>query len=308
MVHDGVVLQQFVVDNTNGKDAFEFVCGFVSGHKIQDLDFVDDPHPFNDSNKNYWYTSGPHGYGLVSLNPMDKTNVDNKTFKHMPDGVASVITVFMDGRAVNMDGRAVKMDARRTSHHGEWRKVGAGDTFQLVVAYKLVSTSNLADMCWKDFIISAEAADINRLLNEETKRFNTGSTICDLGLTLFDTKEMEKFHTAASESSGTTGTTAQEHQTKWHGSITPPTSIPEGPKADLKPYLAYLASRHLEYILSACAVPFCVRKNVDGTESLYPFTDKRDAGRKDELKYQDLPFVALTCGDMSGHRVVTSTS
>lgn len=301
MVHDGVVLQQFVVDNTKGQDAFEFVCGFVSGHKIQDLDFVDHPHPFNDSDESYWHTSGPHGYGLLSLNPMGKTNDDTKTFKHMPHGVASLITVFMDGRAV-------KMDASRTSHNDEWRQVGAGDTFQLVVAYKLVSISNLADMSWKDFIISAEAADINHFLKEETKRFNAGSTICDLGLTLFSTNDVEKILTTASESSETVRTTAQQHQTKWLGSITLPKGIPAGPEADLKPYLGYLASRHLEYILSACAVTFCVRKNVDGTESLYPFTDKRDGGRKDELKYQDLPFVALTCGDMSGHRVVTSTS
>ncbi|KAK7724596.1 hypothetical protein SLS63_008576 [Diaporthe eres] len=219
----------------------------------------------------------------------------------MPRGVASVITVFVDGRAV-------KMDAGRTSHHSEWREVRAGETFQLVVAYKLVSISNLVGMSWKDFIISAEAADINHFLNKEANRFKTESTICDLGLTSVDTKEVEMIPTAASESSGTTGTTAQEHQTKWHGSIALPNSIPEDSGADLKPYLEYLAWRHLEYILSACTVPFCVGKNVEGREYLYPFTDKQDGGRKEEFKYQDLPYVALTCGDMSGHRVVTSTS
>lgn len=301
MVHDGVVLQQFVVDNSKGKDPFEFVCGFVSGHKIQDLDFVDHPNPFNGTDENYWHTSGPHGYGLVSLNPVDKTNEGTKTFKDMPHSVASVITVFVDGRAV-------KMDAGRTSHHSDWRKVGAGETFQLVVAYKLISISNLADMSWKDFIISAEAADINHLLNEEAKRFNNGSAIWNLGLTLVDTKGVEMILTAGSESSGTTGTTAQGHQLKWHGSIIPPNGIPEGPGADLKPYLEYLAWRHLEFILSACAVPFCVGKDVLGREFVYPFQNKENGGRKEEPKYQDLPFVALTCGDISGHRIVTSTS
>lgn len=301
MVHDGVVLQQFIVDNTEGNYAFDFVCGFASGHKIQDLDFVDHPHSFNDSDRNYWHTSGPHGYGLVSFNTMDKTNEDTKTFKHMPQGVASVITVFVDGRAV-------EMDPGRTSHHSMPREVEAGETFQLVVAYKLVSISNLADMSWEDFIIPADAADIDRLLNEENKLFITGSTICDLGLTLFDAKEVENILTAASESSGTTGTTAQEHQTKWNGIITPPNGIPAGPEADLKPYLEYLAWRHLEYILSACAMPFYVGKKVEGRGFLHPFRDKQDGRRENEIKYQDMPFVALTCGDMSGHRVVTSTS
>ncbi|KAI3399105.1 hypothetical protein diail_7684 [Diaporthe ilicicola] len=293
MVHGGVVLQQFVVDNTEGDDTFEFVGGFVSGHKIRHLDFVESPSTFNDSDKEYRRTSGPHGYGLISFSSMSETDENTENLNSKPRGVASVITVFIDGLAV-------ETDSTKTGHCDEDRTLEAGETFEIIIAYKLVSISDTTT--WEDFIISADAANINHLLREDTEKFNINRAICDLGVTLIDPEEIKELLAATQ---GTIATRAQGAQIEGEGILFRPQGALEEKAANPKAHLEYLAWRHLEYILSVCAMPFCVRKNERGSDDLIRFTGGWDGNLEDD---QNMPFVALTCGDMSGHRIVTSTS
>lgn len=62
----------------------------------------------------------------------------------------------------------------------------------------------------------------------------------------------------------------------------------------------YLAWRHLEHILSNCAIP-CSAQEYDDS-----FCPTPPESEKDQEKGEVI--IALTCGDMSGHRVCTSAS
>lgn len=61
--------------------------------------------------------------------------------------------------------------------------------------------------------------------------------------------------------------------------------------------IEYLTWRHLEHILSVCAMPIASLPN-----------SVRAQKQNEELKGEGVDMVALTCGDMSGHRVCTSAS
>lgn len=76
-----------------------------------------------------------------------------------------------------------------------------------------------------------------------------------------------------------------------------------------KSHIEFLAWRHLEHILSVCAVPVLPTALIEDRstqEEAQSFVSQRASGEQ-EPKSDDV-LIALTCGDMSGHRVCTSAS
>lgn len=300
MVHDGVVLQQLLVDNTKGCEAFEFEYGFVSGHKIRDLDFVDSAKRFNEKDNDTDYKhrseSGPNGFGLISFNSMDEEDENTPSSDHKTRGVASVIAVFIEGKAVQTKGE-------EKSHCEDSKTLEPGKTFEMVVAYKLIPISHTTSTPpnWEDFVISADVADIKHWLSEDDKKFNPSAAVSDLKLTLLNPEEFKESPSATSDMSGTT---AKGISNEGKDSISAQTDTVQDTGPGLMADLEYLAWRHLEYILSVCAIPFRVQKDTGGNDLLERFNGRLEQ----EIEFQNMPFVALTCGDMAGHRVVTSTS
>ncbi|KAL1848508.1 hypothetical protein Daus18300_013609 [Diaporthe australafricana] len=76
-----------------------------------------------------------------------------------------------------------------------------------------------------------------------------------------------------------------------------------------KSHIEYLAWRHLEHILSVCTVPVLPTALIeDGSTRVETHSSaSQRASGKEEPKSEDV-FIALTCGDMSGHRIGTSAS
>lgn len=71
-------------------------------------------------------------------------------------------------------------------------------------------------------------------------------------------------------------------------------------KESSRSHIEYLAWRHLEHILSNCAIP-CSAHGNDDSLCPTPPSSEQDQERGKVI-------IALTCGDMSGHRVCTSAS
>lgn len=164
--------------------------------------------------------------------------------------VMAVIDVFVDGRRTKIP---------QDKGLPNFNPLGKDCTREIVVAYRL---SLLPDQpTWRDFIIPATKANVEKLLWDEIE--SQGRTCMNLNV----------LHKPL------LGVKTQDHDG---------TSEPEvlGQHHKQLLMIQYLAARHLEHILSACAIPFPTPENPHpGPES-----------------------VALTCGDISGHRICTSAS
>lgn len=74
-------------------------------------------------------------------------------------------------------------------------------------------------------------------------------------------------------------------------------------------HIEYVAWIHLEYVLSVCAVPVLTPTLVEDCSSQDRdfHSVSQTTPWEDKAEEDDTP-VALTCGDMSGHRICTSAS
>lgn len=124
-------------------------------------------------------------------------------------------------------------------------------------------------------MITAEQSDVSKFLREELDATRSGGWF-DNNIALIH-PTMEK----ASETSGQKRRGSTEQTIPGGRSITESTSKES---AEALQKIEYLAWRHLEHILSVCAIPLST------------------------LDSKETPLVALTCGDMSGHRICTSAS
>lgn len=89
-------------------------------------------------------------------------------------------------------------------------------------------------------------------------------------------------------------------------------SLPSGtlkPGSSPKSHIEYFAWRHLEHILSVCAVPILLPKLIEDHSTQQPGHSRGSppASWEAEAKTDDA-LVALTCGDMSGHLIGASAS
>lgn len=123
-----------------------------------------------------------------------------------------------------------------------------------------------------------------------------------------DTGSREDSLLDQADQSANTRDGAQKHR----GSKSAGFSLPSGtPTQDSSPrsQIEYVAWRHLEYILSVCAIPVLspsLLKDHSNQWSSHPCAS-HPLSWEEEIKEDDTP-IALTCGDISGHRVCTSAS
>lgn len=328
MIHEGVVLQQFTLENTSNEPIELGPFEMDPTVLIRDLDFVDGHYPFNeamDNEEGYSYRLGPNGYGHICVHTLPGHEKDCKDGpKCQEHAVASVTTTFVNGRAIKFDSRNQRSCSFLKGHKLGNSKSGTNKV-EIVVARKLILLPKHA-IDWRNFVISAEASDINHWLREEIRnswRKDESLTSCFERLPMTTTKGINT-GSARDEK-------ASEEKTSLHFAFVPsflalvradgndadaevtglsaPTDSRSFPMPAGKPHsgsdwnparhLEYLAWRHLEHVLSVCAMPLRVPGliEVDGS-----------GVKLGARKASTIPEVALTCGDISGHRINTSAS
>lgn len=251
--------------------------------------------------------------------------------------VACVMALYCRGKAVQMHPGSTELSDMQIGAKGS-----DSDVLEIVVAYRLVVLPD-TKVHWKNFLVTAEQADVSRILRDETVRLwgegeDACTPLCELGLSLIDpektTKKPSEPEDAESSNVGGGGGAATGDASKTADVSTDTASAPAAPgleesqdgidgpghaqtpsaEADPDPkpafglprglpgtsspkyHIEYMAWRHLEHILSVCAIP------------LVPCTLFNDDGDSNPGGSGDGDIIALTCGDMAGHRICTSAS
>ncbi|KAG6357291.1 hypothetical protein INS49_015169 [Diaporthe citri] len=112
---------------------------------------------------------------------------------HITGSVAAIINLFTNGKAGKIYGKGGlwhehALEASRSGPDGM-----VHGNLEIVVAYKLIPLPD-GEVDWRNFLVPARDADVNRILREETEHLwenSTGiSSLCSLGLTFLEPVEM----------------------------------------------------------------------------------------------------------------------
>jgi hypothetical protein len=302
MVHNGVVLQQFTLKNIADTPIDIGPFAVRSGVYIRDLDFLNDDDSFNEKQKvdetKFYDGLGPMGHGHVYMHmlPYHGADCGHTCTQH---AVASVNTIFVNGSAVDFESQDGD-----TSTFVETFHVSSNETVEIVLARKLLVVPQ-GQSYWRNFIIGAKDGNINQWLWDE-RASGMGddlTTRCLAKLPAIIKPDRIKMMTARDDaiSDGANEKNAESNSAevatnKSTGSYPKPSGSSSSEK-DWNPndHLQYFAWRHLEHILSVCAMPLSKPGLIKVSDVKIPDQDTSTP-------------IALTCGDISGHRINTSAS
>lgn len=271
-----------------------------------------------------------------------KAEDSQETATHTNDShaVACVRTLFVNGKAIMTRGSSGSHTFTLAGKGPESTDL-YGAPSELVVAYKMILLPK-GPIHWNNFLVSAHEADVNTILRDEMRRLwgaSETASLFSLGFSLGDdTPDLQAERSKVSKTWGTKNSpnnqkaqeqreneanidfeASNEHATTMMGYGNPrpaqeveisslakreTTKSPVGTpnKTSPKDHVEYLLWRHLEHILSVCAVPL-------SAPALFKEAGKSssDPPGSPRLVAKGMP-VALTCGDMAGHRICTSAS
>lgn len=320
VVREVVVLQQFTLENINDQPVDVGPFEIESTLLIRDLDFLDPRYGFNEASKDnkdeYSYRLGPDGYGHICVRRLPGHVKRCKDPMCEAHAVASVTTTFVNGKAIRFNSQDLRASKFLKRHKLGGCESGA-NRVEIVVARKLILLPNRS-IDWRNFIIPAVDSDINHWLMEETRKFWAGneslhSCFTRLPMTMSrdvntgvargnDVAEGTVENIASLESGQHVLNAKAEVPSKRTDSRS--SSMPAGKSgsgSDWNPtkHFEYFAWRHLEHVLSVCAIPLWAPTLIEVGDSGVTLPDR---GTSISTK------VALTCGDISGHRINTSAS
>ena len=224
-----------------------------------------------------------------------------------PYAVACVITVYINGKAIK-----TQEDGRLGCHVLTGKNDNSGShTLEVVIAYKLLLLQK-PKSDWRNFVISAKDANINHWLQKEREDLwsedDNVTHLCAIGLSKISIQESRSGVAVGGKqdtpnSSREVFGDIQNTDTRDYlpKGVLPNDFLTNQAQSDSKlqtpeNHLEYFAWRHLEYILSVCAMPLSIPSLI-GEER-----------RSSSGPPQGSDIIALTCGDMSGHRVSTPAS
>lgn len=253
--------------------------------------------------------------------------------------VASVITIFVNGKAIQTQ-RNFRSQTFTLAGKGAESVNSHDTTLEVVVAYKMILLPD-APVDWRNFLVPAQKAQVNVILQKETDclwETAESSSLLSIGLSLMDVNsDLRNMASKASNTKSTNDSSNKridrglkdnnpnpgsaapnenetttksggnpERSQNWEtpsASKTKTTEFPIGTpgKASSRNHIEYLVWRHLEHILSVCAVPLSIPVLFEGPRS--PHSSPAELPKF----AVDAP-VALTCGDIAGHRICTSAS
>lgn len=374
LVHEGALLQQLVLENS-GEQSVNLKYRFTKRILVRDLDYLERDYPFNWFPHNYSRITGPNGYGHVCVHKLSRNARNNARAAGASAEKDTKLSLNLDGRIKNpcsvaiivnlfVNGRAAIMGDEDTWHEhtvpGRLSVSGGttSGTFEITVVYKMILIPD-EQVDWRNFLVSAQDADVSKILRRETERLWESAgirSLCSLGLSCVDPtgaaspspkdadakydgldnaktggektsgghshakSDPPEANWAVSEGSETTvlaknadsnmnipSTAQHDSSSEYMGDFLPsgilkPGSLPRS-------HLEYFAWRHLEHVLSVCAVPTLLPKIFEDHLTQQPGHDwgSPPASWKEEAMADDT-LVALTCGDMSGHLICASAS
>ncbi|KAK1963129.1 hypothetical protein LY78DRAFT_642002 [Colletotrichum sublineola] len=307
MVRNKTVLQQCLVTNT-GTEELTVPCHFGRGLHIRDLDYLDSSYGFNENWTDQISTRGPNGYGWILVHPLPNEEVS----KEAPEGnTTSVVSASAAGSVRRLSSRPatgdienkppdLPSDARDSqTQTGEadaiavvvsvfvngkaiqWRATDLDNTDIILLEEPLKGGGTLEVVTaykmvhlsksragWKEFLLWPAVTDVSNHLASEP-------------FTPFHPSEHVD-HVECTDATHSEGLVSQLMGSSSLAVRRRPENLPTDSSIN---HIDFVVRRNLEHILSVCAVP--VEGSLLGGETLR---------------------VALTCGDMSGHRVCSSAS
>lgn len=329
-IHDKVVLQRCVLNN-RGPNNLKVDLAFCKRMKIRDLDHLtnDFDSEYFQSEKDYDMRPGPKGYSWTCVrkfreasraagqtaddivvgqgqqgqpeSPSDGGQRE-RIKKVKPYGAAVVVAMMINGNVETFEGGT---DPQRWTH---FLKSGAGSkedgggphVMEVTTAYKMILIGT-EQSGWDQMVITAEEMNIDYFLRNE---------LASLSISLFtavkedqaEKKDTREGHPPRSSTNNLKMGRSQDAHKEGDEMYTPlpslefPRGVPVNSSA--KRHIEFMVWRNLEHILSVCAVPITVS-----------LAETKEEDTKElNLDWDKIEPIALTCGDMSGHRVCTSAS
>lgn len=297
LVHNNVLLHQLVLEN-EGQEPIKSIAiqpGLTDDIQVRDQNHLELGSACGCDTCTHETTfPAPLNYGRVTIHALrnpgrlepreqPRDNEDTWSVKNA-QSVAAVVALFVNGSGVQL-----AVDNLPLTYDIDGATTDRPGTLEFTMAYKLIVIPEHNTMGWKEFLFDAQRIDVNKLLWLETEKLwghshQTSTSLLDLGLSKVclghtsNAREPTCKEATSSGPSNDKANSARESPTESTG----PDELAE-----------YLVWRHLEFILSVCAIPIKPPRlwtKAEGTSA---------AGD---------PPIALTCGDMSGHRVCTSAS
>lgn len=321
IVRDGTVFQQCILESRGDEDV-DLELAFCKGMSIWDLDHVTNELHHNMTTSRYQNAGpGPGGYGWVHVNQLHEwqaASADSRDAGHgntsdsslgggnrkdKPNyGVALVVSMAVDGEMMRFSPEQSPHVWKQTLKARSGDPTSKTQKVEIVTAYKLVLLANpLSD--WKNFVSPLKEMNTNAFLMDARRASQFRTSI---------TRISEKDEESYSDDDRNSGTLKSE---EGKGEMDIPRD--EAAAADSEPqdgrrspavhpqpgqekpspamdHIEFLVRRNLEHILGVCAIPV----DVPGPNAGGPVWES----------LCDVQPIALTCGDMSGHRVCTASS
>lgn len=300
MVKDGVVIQQSLITNTSNEDV-EFEHQFDDRILIRELDFVDDAHSFNkDGKKEHAGAAGPNEYGWVLVHRMsDSTEQSEKN-----ESGESSSTWYKTPAVKRSEVKDGKEDETVIGDSDNRMNEKNADKVVVVSEDEVSSSEHRQDVSFRPeavglvvgFFVNGEAKKRDEILRGESYSIKPKETLAIVDgykLVLLTSKVSDWKPLVLSAVDVDIDRFLAEEGASYR-------VIPTVLHNDQQ--MNYALRRNLEHILSVCTIPI---------QSGYVWDyDDTKTGDNDRTKTRepDERAVALTCGDMSGHRVVHSAS
>lgn len=322
IVRNRTVFQQCILEN-RGKTDVDIELSFCKGISISDLDHVTDDYEFNTVRSDDQNAGpGPGGFGWVHVNRFpevslgartdsqhstheikSKSNHDNQNKKEEQNhGVALVVSMAVNGEVVRFNPGQAPDIWKQTLKAKSSTPGSRSQKLEIVTAYKLVLlASPLSD--WKTFVVPLKEMSPSKFLREAEAipAFRTSITRISGNVDLTHTYDNQRSDTLEEGQAGLVdvsqdGTSAAVSKPQTEPSPAVDHGVTIVNTSRTMDHIEFTARRNLEHILGVCAIPVAVSVSEENAEgSVWE-------------KVRDVQPIALTCGDMSGHRICTSST
>lgn len=320
IVRNRTVFQQCILENLGETDV-DLVLAFCKGMSIRDLDHVTDDYEYNKTTPDDQNAGlGPGGFGWVHVNrfsegsPSARSDFQQSSRKRKSSrsrstrserdqanhGVALVVSMAVDGKMIRFNqGQSPHMWTQILKARS--RTPGStSQKLEIVTAYKLVLLDNpLSD--WKTFVVPLKKMNPSRFLKEAIAASSWRTSITrisgkdDLAYS-YDKRHSETLGDEENKGEAGEANVSQDElaavDMRSQAESSPvvdhePTAEKTSPTMD---HIEFVARRNLEHILGVCAIPVAVREPEDAEEEIWE-------------KLRDVQAIALSCGDISSHRI-----
>lgn len=320
------VFQQCILENRGDTDV-DLDLAFCKGLIIRDLDDVTGDYDFNKTTPDQQNAGpGPGGFSWVHVNRFREGSPDartgsqhsideqksnsshgNRNKKDQPNhGIALVASMAVDGEMIKFSPGQSPHIWKQTLKAKSSTPGSRSHKLEIVTAYKLMLLEDpLSD--WKTFVVPLKDMSPSRFLRETRAVSSFRTSITRISGKDDPVYNYDNGSSEAPKDEKNKGEAAKVNFSKDGVSTVdsePQTELP--PAADHEPtpektsptmeQIEFSARRNLSHILGVCAIPVAAR--VSG---------ENDGGLIWE-RLRDVQPIALSCGDLSGHRICTTSS